>query len=367
MSNQKKINNLSPACVLVAPLEWGLGHATRCIPIITELLSQNCEVFIAAEKSIYNVLKIEFPSVNFLLLRGYRIKVSTSQTLFSWKMVSQLPKIFYTIYKENRWLREIVHQYKIDAVISDNRPGLYNKKVKCIYVTHQLSIKTGNIITEKIARQIHYYFIKKYNECWVPDFEKNSLAGELSHPKTIPANVKYIGALSRFEKRDEIKKYELLIMLSGPEPQRTIFERILLNNLSSYDKKALFVRGLPGTDEIIQWKNGSVEIVNHVSGKQLNKAIQQSEIILSRSGYSTIMDLLKLNKSAIVVPTPGQTEQQYLASYLMKKKIFFSVDQRNFNLNQTLQEFKKFTSTPPTDDMEQYKSVILEFVKSLRD
>ena len=367
LNNPKKINNPDLKLrVLIAPLEWGLGHATRCIPIITELLLNKCEVFIAAESEIYYLLKDEFPTVNFLLLKGYDVKLSKHKVLLPWEITGQFPKIIYAIYKENQWLNKRVKQYKIDAVISDNRFGLYNKKLTCIYITHQLLIKTGNIFTDQIAQRIHYYFINKYHECWVPDFEKDNLAGELSHPVTIPKNVKYIGAFSRFNRIEEtVKTYDVLMILSGPEPQRTIFEKILLNNLVTFNRRALLVRGLPGHDKIIQSENSSVEIINHLSGEELGKVIQQSEIVISRSGYTTIMDLIKLNKKAILVATPGQTEQEYLAHYLMKKKIFFCVDQKKFNLNETLKKFQDLSFSLPVFNMEQYKSVIQEFVQSL--
>jgi uncharacterized protein (TIGR00661 family) len=367
LDNLNKINkaSLKPR-VLIAPLEWGLGHATRCIPIINQLLLQKCEVFIAAESATYYLLKDEFPTINFLLLKGYRIKLSKLKGLLFWKIAGQAPKIIFTIYRENKWLKKSIGQYKIDAVISDNRFGFYNKALPCIYITHQLLIKTGNIFIDKIAQRIHYFFINKYQQCWVPDFEKDNLAGKLSHPLVVPKNVKYIGPFSRLNKVEEIKKtYDLLILLSGPEPQRTIFEKRLLDNLKSYNGKVLFVRGLPGNDELIQSKNLSVEIVNHLPGEELGKALQQAEIVISRSGYTTIMDLVKLNKKAILIPTPGQTEQEYLAQYLMKRKIFFSVEQKKFDLNKVLKKFQSFNSTLPVFNMEQYKTIVHEFAQSL--
>jgi len=334
LNSKKKINNLSLKIrVLISPLEWGLGHATRCIPIINELLLHDCEIFIAAEGAACSLLKSEFPQINFLPLAGYQIKFSSNKSSLSWKIISQLPKIIHTIYNERLWLKKVIKQYKINAVISDNRVGLHNKKILSVYLTHQLLIKTGNILTSKIAQYIHHYFINKFNECWVPDFERENLAGELSHPPIVPQNVKYIGALSRFEnKANDKKKYELLIILSGPEPQRTIFEKLLLKDLEFCNEKSLMVRGLPGTIEPIRFQKNSVEIINHLPADKLCEAIRQAGIIISRSGYTTIMDLVKLNKNAILIPTPGQTEQEYLARYLKGKKMFFSVEQENFHL-----------------------------------
>ena len=282
-------------------------------------------------------------------------------------MLIQFPKIIFTIYKEHQWLKNHVKKYRIDAVISDNRFGLYSDTIPSIYITHQLLIKTGNSFTEKIAQQIHYRFIKKYKECWVPDFKENGLSGELSHPKNIPGNTKYIGCLSRFETENDLeKKYDLLISISGPEPQRTIFEEQLLNDLKIYKGTVLFIRGLPESNKQVISNTANVEFKNHLSGKKLNIAILQSDMIVSRCGYTTVMDLVKLNKKAILVPTPGQTEQDYLALYLQEKKMFFTVQQKKFILEEVLQHAADFSFTLQQYNMNEYKSTITQFVQSLQ-
>ncbi|MEI9933524.1 MAG: glycosyl transferase family 28 [Ferruginibacter sp.] len=284
---------------MIAPLDWGLGHSTRCIPIIKELLEQGCEVLIAAEGAPKSVLQNEFPQLIFLSIKNYNIQYSHKTKLFSVALLLQTPQILFAIYKEHQWLKKIVKEQNIDALISDNRFGLYHSIVPSVYITHQLLIKTNNCFTEKIAQRIHYWFIKKHTQCWVPDFEKEpAIAGELSHPKKLPASVNYIGCLSRFEKKPGIeKKYDLLIILSGPEPQRTIFENILLQQLKEYNGIVLLVRGLP-TNSLNNINSGNIKIVNHLKSSELNIAIQQSEIVISRSGYTTIMDLIKLQKKS---------------------------------------------------------------------
>jgi len=270
------------------------------------------------------------------------------------------------VFNEYRWLKKIIKEHEIDAIISDNRFGLYNSKISCIYITHQLLIKTGNKFTGKIAQKIHYYFISKYNECWIPDFRDNGLAGDLSHPETVPRNVKYIGALSRFEKLTDIKKkYDLLILLSGPEPQRSTFEKMILHNLKNLNATVLLVRGLPGKKETVTCNNHSVKIVNHLSAGELNCAIQRSAIIISRSGYTTIMDLVKIQQKSILVPTPGQTEQEYLARHLQEKNIFFAVEQENFSLREALMDSEGFNFNFPATNMEQYKDAVTGLVQSL--
>ncbi len=367
MKSGKKFNNTTQKIrILIAPLEWGLGHATRCIPIIKELVNQNYEVFIAAEGVTFYLLKNEFPALNFLPLMGYRMRFSRKKFFLPFKIFSQFPKILFTIYKEHQWLKKMVMQHKIDAVISDNRFGMYHPKIPSVYITHQLLIKTGNTFTEKIAQRFHYHFIKKYTECWVPDFEINGLAGELSHPKKLPGKIKYLGALSRFELNTSVKKYDLLISISGPEPQRTIFEKQILKDLKSYGGKVLFIRGLPENNKVIKSENTSVEISNHLSAEKLNEAILQSDIIVSRCGYTTIMDLIKLQKKAILIPTPGQTEQEYLAKYVVENKLFYTVTQKDFVLQHSLQQAATFPFITTEYNMELYKKVVSQFVQSLQ-
>lgn len=354
--------------ILVAPLNWGLGHATRCIPIIKELLAEDCKVIIAADGAIEKLLKNEFPALTFLSLQGYDIKYSRNKFWLPFKMAFQVPKIFWAINKEHQWLKKAVKQYKIDAVISDNRYGLSHTSIPTVFITHQLLIKTGNKFLEKISQQINYFFIKKFTECWVPDFGMpNKLAGELAHPAVLPENEKYIGCLSRFKKLSLAeKKYDLLILISGPEPQRTVFEDLLLDQLKNFAGKVLFVRGLPENIYEIKTENNAIKIVNHLPANELNEAVQQAELVVSRSGYTTIMDLVKLQQKAILVPTPGQTEQEYLAQYLHEQKIFYCIEQAKFVLDEAIELANGFSPESISGDMEQYKKRVEVFVKSLK-
>lgn len=352
--------------ILIAPLDWGLGHATRIIPLITNLLEKNCTVFIAAEGATKVLLQKEFPNLKFLPLQGYRIQYSHRSAWFAAKMVLQIPHIVIAIYREHQWLKEVARQYSIDVIISDNRFGLWHKSVKSVYITHQLLIKTGSKLGEVILQQCHYWFIKRYTVCWVPDFEDvNNFAGQLSHPTILPPKVRYVGGVSRMEKKYAGEPvFDLLVLLSGPEPQRSIFEKGLLFQLEGFSGNVLFVRGLPaeeeGTASPISRQN--ITIKNHLGAPELSLAMEQAAMILCRSGYTTIMDLLKLQKKAILVPTPGQTEQEYLGKYLMERKLFYTTVQQNFSLNNTLMAVANFNFTSEEYNMEQYKEVIADFL-----
>lgn len=349
----------------MCPLEWGLGHATRCIPIIKELIAQGAEVLIGAEGATAALLRSEFPTLQFLPLMGYRVSYSRKKYFLPLHLIFQIPKIVLTIVSETRWLKKMIRTHNINAVISDNRFGLYNRSVHTVYITHQLLIKTNNKLTERQAQKIHYRYIKKYNECWIPDDREKGLAGVLSHPSHLPENAQYIGALSRFVKHDAEIKYDLLITISGPEPQRTMFENIILNDLRSYEGKVLFVRGLPGGGDTQPESAEHHSIVNHLSAIEMNKAMESSGLVISRSGYTTIMDLVKLGKKAVLVPTPGQTEQEYLADHLMSMGWFYCVDQKNFSLLRVLHQASSFPFNIPSVNMEQYKISVSKLMNKL--
>ena len=337
------MTSLTGKKLLVAPLDWGLGHATRCVPVIRDLLKNNCEVWLAGEGAQEKLLREEFPSLPFLPLKGYQIKYGKSG--LTGKILLQVPSILRSINEENKWLKKQVSNHGFDAVISDNRYGLYNEKVFSVLITHQLCIKTSfGKWSEKILQHWNYKLINKFNECWLPDDEgENNLAGELSHPVRLPSiPVRYIGPLSRFAKKniDEIKDH-LLIILSGPEPQRTILENKVIDQIVKYPATATIVRGLPGEKNIIPSTN-SVHFYNHLTSEELNREAMKAEFIISRSGYSTIMDIACVQKKSILIPTPRQTEQEYLAGHLKKKQFAFCVDQNRFSLLKNIEGARNF-------------------------
>ncbi|WP_089890577.1 glycosyltransferase [Chitinophaga arvensicola] len=351
------------------PLDWGLGHATRDIPLIHEMLNAGCQVFIAAEGKHAALLQQEFPQLTVLPLPGYRIQYAQKGQFFGLKIIQQIPKIYRAIQYEQRWLKKIVAEYQINAVISDNRFGLYHKNIPTVFITHQLLIKTpfGGWI-ERTLQKINYRFINKYSACWIPDFEgSNNLSGELAHPTQLPAHTTYIGCLSRFEPKANVeKKYDLLVLISGPEPQRSNLEKMILDQVKSLSITALIVSGKPGTPQHEEVAPGVTQI-NHLNASELNEAMLASDMVLSRSGYTTLMDLAKLNKKAILIPTPGQSEQVYLGEFLMEKGYFYSLPQERFNLKTALDEASRFPfrSFHHDQDMNQYKQVVQKFVQSL--
>ncbi|MCK0161506.1 glycosyltransferase [Allomuricauda sp. F6463D] len=326
MQNSKRI--------LVAPLNWGLGHATRCIPIIHALLDHGHIPIIASDGVALSLLKKEFPYLPAFELPSYKISYAEKGKNFKLKMIWDSPKVFKAIAKEKKMVKRLVKTHGLDGIISDNRLGAYYKKVPCVFITHQLNVLSGN--TTWMSSKAHQNIIKKFDGCWVPDVkEKPNLSGKLGHLKNSKLNISYIGPLSRFEKKELPKVHDLMVLLSGPEPQRTILEEKLLLELQNFKGNILFVKGKiedVQTQEEIHLPNGKILIYNFMKSMELENALNRSTKVLCRSGYTTIMDLAKLEKKAFFIPTPGQYEQEYLAKRMQKQGIAPCSRQDTFTL-----------------------------------
>jgi uncharacterized protein (TIGR00661 family) len=355
--------------ILVAPLDWGLGHTTRCVPIIKELLSQNCQIWVAANASQKALLQQQFQTLNYLNLEGYSIQYGKTRFGLFLKILLQIPRIKRRIKDENQWLKKEVETYNFDAVISDNRYGFTHDKIPCIFITHQLTIKSPlGKWSEQFLQNWNYRFINKFTECWVPDIEEQgNFAGELSHPAKKPIiPLRYIGWLSRFEKLPIATiKNNLLVLLSGPEPQRSILENKIIEELKNYNGQVTVVRGLPTASTFIP-SMGNITFYNHLATEELSKIIHEAEFIISRCGYSTVMELILLKKKSILIPTPGQTEQEYLAKHLSRNQVAFCTSQNHFSLKSALAAAMNFDyKFPERKQTNSLKNKIQQFISSL--
>ena len=338
--------------ILVAPLNWGLGHATRCMPIINKLIEFGFNPILASDGEALELLKKEFPNLTSIELPSYHIKYAKNGKFFKCKIVWSIPKMLQAIKKEKKNTQKIIEQYQISGIISDNRFGVVSKRTPSVFITHQLNVLSGN--TTYLTSVINRRWIKKFSECWVPDLKKKpNLSGKLGHLKKSKLKIKYLGILSRFEKKEVEEIYDLAVVLSGPEPQRTMFEEIITAQLNEFEGTVIFIKG-----KIEQERKsetiGNITFHNFMNAKELEQAINQSKKVLSRSGYTTIMDLAQLQKKAFFVPTPGQTEQEYLAKRLKKQGIASYCSQENFRielLNQVelYKSFENWTSEPKWD------------------
>jgi len=310
------------------------------MPIINELTKKGCEVLIGTDGRALHLLKKEYPKLNILELPAYDISYRTNNMMAN--IAPQLFKILKVIQQEHRDIQQIVQNYGIDAIISDNRYGCYSKNAHSIFMTHQLNIKIPNRLVENGVSFFNKQLIGKFDECWIPDFEDEtvSLSGSLSHRHSVK-NTTYLGGLSRFEYYETTKQYDVLIVLSGPEPQRTYLEEKLLEQAKHSDAKILLVKGKTEENNTII-ESGNLKVIPFMTAKKLNQAMLESDMIITRSGYSTIMDLAALGKKAILIPTPGQTEQEYLANYFHQKNIFYTSPQLDFDLKKAIKKSQNF-------------------------
>ncbi|MFL5809826.1 MAG: glycosyltransferase [Flavisolibacter sp.] len=322
---------------MIAPLDWGLGHATRSIPVINALLRHHSNVLIGAEGTIKILLEKEFPQLEFIDLKGYNINYSKNKWTLPFVLASQVPKILSVIKYENERLAELVKAHSIDGVISDNRFGLYHENIASVFITHQLRIKTQlGSQADDFLQRLNYNYINRFSQCWVPDVKESmNLSGELSHPSKDPAiPVKFVGPLSRFSYCEGTEKH-VLILLSGPEPQRSILEEIILSQVNKLKTPVVLVRGLPGNATQIHVPS-NVTVFDHLPAKELQQQITSAGFVISRCGYSTVMDLALTRKKSILIPTPGQTEQEYLARHLQQINFALCIDQKKFKLKNAL-------------------------------
>lgn len=316
--------------ILVAPLNWGLGHATRCITIIDALIAFGSDPIIASDGEALEYLKKEFPKLISLELPSYNIRYSKKGIRFKLNILKQTPHVLKAIKDEKKATSKIVELYSISGIISDNRLGVYFEKVPCAIITHQLNVLSGH--TTWFSTLLHRNFLKHFDVCWVPDLkDEKNLSGKLGHGNLPKIPLKYIGPLSRFRKKETDIANQILVLISGPEPQRTLLFNKLFSLLKDHHSHVILVKGLVEKKQNVQRLN-NMTIYNFMTTKELEKTINESELMISRSGYTTIMDLAKLEKKAFFIPTPGQYEQEYLAKRLTELNIAPSCNQDDFTL-----------------------------------
>lgn len=345
--------------ILICPMDWGLGHATRIVPVIELLKKKNVNLILGADNRPLEFLKQRYPELEVIKFPGYapRYPVKGAMVL---KMISELPEMKKQAEKGHLFLENLIKEKNIDIVISDNRYELWSEKAKTIFITHQLNVQTPKYgkVAKPALRQMIYGYIKKHDELWIPDFEgEENLSGELSHINSFPLeNHHFIGPLSRFqfiEPKRVDKSIDLLILLSGPEPQRTILEVKLKDQAFRTGLKTVILQGRPEDDNSI--KIGNIEIFSHLPDDEFAGYVKAAITVVCRPGYSSLMDLVWLGKKAIFIPTPGQTEQEFLAGRLKQKKLYYYENQKEFDLQRAIDKAASYQGLTMN-----YDSTILE-------
>jgi len=336
-------------------------------------------VIVAATGVQRALLQAEFASLTFVDLPGYRVNYGKNRAITVFRLIGSIPKILIRIKKEGTWLRGFAAREGLDLVISDNRYGLAVPGVFCVFITHQLLIKTPfGRWTDLLLQRMNYRLIQKFSRCWVPDHSgAASLAGELSHPQRMPrVTTRYIGVLSRMEghalsgaggtEGGSMEEAPVLVLLSGPEPQRTLLEQRILKQARQLTDRLVLVRGLPRGGKALTNVPATMVVHDHLPAAELERVMAGARLVIARSGYSTVMDLSRMSKRAVLIPTPGQSEQEYLGRYIAGKGWAVCIRQHKFNLGEVLQRVLPTPSWPPDDAGEQLHAELLSVIAQSR-
>jgi len=345
-------------------LNWGLGHATRCIPIIRELEHSGVEVFLASDGVALLLLQAEFPHLPVFKLPSYRIRYESANMV--WNIGKQLPRIVWAVRSEHAEINRLVQQHQIHGIISDNRFGCFNNQANSVLLSHQLHPRVPGRLLNWFAGRVLRLSIARFDSVWVPDVaDAPGLTGELSHGRAIHRDVRYAGILTRMQAYESDHEYDVAVVLSGPEPQRSILEQRLMEQAVFMPHKFIFVQGKTQTKKH-HYAADNVEVVSFLTSKDLNDVLMASKVLVSRSGYSSIMDLAGLGKKAILIPTPGQTEQEYLADCLSGQNLFVAQRQDALDLDQGIRQLSRTTGlrhgTFPTDN---FKILLHEWLETI--
>jgi uncharacterized protein (TIGR00661 family) len=327
-----------PLHILISPLDWGLGHASRCIPVINQLIKSGHKVTMAGFGRSFILLQKEFPHLERIELVGFSPSYSKTGNM-AWHLLLLLPRFISSVFCEHRDLKRLIARNDFDIIISDNRYGLWNKKITSILITHQVMVKTPAWLqfAEYPVYRLSRLLISRFDECWIPDYsESPGLSGDLSHKYPLPPNARFIGPLSRFTEDETISETDvteskITAIISGPEPQRSIFEDLVTGQLAGLNEPATLLSGRPERENNIA-AIGKLTILPHLSTREMRLLIKSSLLVICRSGYSSIMDLHALGAKALFVPTPGQTEQIYLAELHHKQGTSFWKKQEMLSL-----------------------------------
>ncbi|MFN8211474.1 MAG: glycosyltransferase [Bacteroidales bacterium] len=321
--------------ILICPLEWGLGHAGRMVPLASALLSAGNRVIIGSGEEHIRFFMSELEGLQYIHFPGFRIRYSKWLPQYL-KVILKMPSFIFHTVREHYQLKRIIKKHRIDIVISDSRIGLWNKDIKTVLVTHMLRVPyPSSIFPEKTGDRIVRKVISKFSFCYVPDLPGEvNLSGKMSHGMAILPNVRFIGLLSRFSslKPEEHallpNRYDCTVILSGPEPQRSIMKEKVLAIIKVMGISAAILEGRP-SDPGKTEDTGNIKFISHLPTRDMYMLLDQSDLIISRSGYSTIMELASIGKSAILIPTPGQPEQEYLAGLMYDRGWFERILQKD--------------------------------------
>ncbi len=330
--------------IIYSLCSWGLGHATRSLPIIRKLIKENHNLTIISSDRSLQLLKKELgPNITYLDIPDYPMLVSENTRQFIAKSMVYWPYFIKRMEDGLQQLQRILRQTSCDRIISDGRYDMYSKSIPSFFISHQMRIMNPLRIQlfEWGSETFNKFFFKRFKEVIIPDFKENGLSGDLSHNlKKINENkLHYVGILSDFSYRDLEKDVDYFISLSGPEPQRSILEGRIIDQIDVLQGKIVMSLGKTEETEVPEQKN--IQTYTYLSKDEREELLNRSKLVISRSGYSTIMDLAVIGSKALMIPTPGQIEQEYLAQHLKKTNTCHTTTQDILNLKKDTEKALK--------------------------
>jgi hypothetical protein len=340
--------------VLYFILNWGLGHATRSIPVIRALLERDHRVVIVSTGRSLALMRSEFDGCEFEDLPDYGIRYNRLRGFLIFDLLMRMPGFFLRLLREHRESERLAARFKADLIVSDNRYGCYSKHLPSYLITHQLRFQLPGWLrwSAWISEWFNRSFFRHYRNILIPDESGTpNLSGDLSHRGRITGHPKlrFIGPLSSLNPGSASgnEDIDMLFMISGPEPQRTEFEELILGQAGVMPGVKAVVLGKPeqGTGRPSVDRQG-FSVYPHLDRDRLAAFLGRARWVVSRSGYTTIMELMAAKRKAILVPTPGQTEQEYLAGYLRQEGLFFSVAQDHLDLRRVFHDAERFYKQP---------------------
>jgi len=331
--------------VLFAVCSWGLGHAVRDLPLMRRIIKERHQLTVIGKGRSLQFLKKELKSnCSYREIADYSLAYSERNFSVA-KFVTRLPIYISEIVQEHSKIERLVKSHPCDRIISDSRFGVYERGIPSFFIFHQLRFIAPKRVKffEMFTEGFNYLFKDNFDKFLIPDTKEDSLSGDLSHNLLYfkQSKIEYLGPLGDLEKKDLFSDIDYFISLSGPEPQRSVLEKKIMDQISSLKGRIVVTLGKP-EEEKTEYFSDNIQIFSCLNRKKQEEMMNRAKLIITRSGYTTLMELAFLGKKALFIPTPGQTEQIYLADYHMNKKNFYSVSQNKLNLVKDVEKAKKY-------------------------
>lgn len=332
--------------ILFAASSWGLGHATRDLILIQALMDAGHSVTVLSTDRALKLLRGELADqCDYIDLPDIPKALGHTSASFYLKMTMALPLVFRTFRREHRFVDELCRAGKCDRIVSDSRYGVWSRDVPSYHLMHTLhQISPFRVrLVEHVIESIQRGLLSGAKKVLIPDQEENGLAGELCHDLVAfrRDQIEYLGILSSVLRMPVEQDIDYFITVSGVEPQRSILEKKVLRQARELDGRVVITLGRPDLPFSVS-DDGRLAIYSFLGRRRQAEMLNRARTVVSRSGYTTLMELAELGKRALMVPAVGQSEQEYLAGLHERRGTMHSVPQSRLNLARDLRDAERY-------------------------